>query len=164
MLTVAQIRTIHAVLTLGHIRIIPGETPGCPGCSQQFCCGGQSQPSPPLLADEAGKGAVTVPVSSNLQNEHLQTKSNLGHAGCPQDVTAQSWQGCSLPLPQPDLSHFSSCLHFFSNSFQVSRENSFETLTVRLPALLMHQVTSKSKGNFMKENRLQFLRRSNPAH
>lgn len=133
------------MLTMGQIRDHPrgagaGTHPGHPRGGSRVPWMLPQPRSPavraePALPTSSGEGAAITPLSSGLQNERLQSVcSNLGHAGCPQDVTAQSWQGVFLASPQPDLSHLSSCLHFVSSFFQFIQENSSETLTVRLPA------------------------------
>lgn len=85
--------------------------------------GRQSQPSPPLLADKAGQGAVIVPLSSGLQNERLQNRvEQSGPPWVSPGCHSPELAGVLLASPQPDSSHFSSCLHFFSNFFQFIQE------------------------------------------
>lgn len=63
------------MLRPGQVQVTRGEAAGCPGCSASPAAAAPpweaEPPSPPLLADKAGEGAVIVPLSSGLQKERL---------------------------------------------------------------------------------------------
>lgn len=107
------------MLTLGHIRITTG------GCGMRWMLtqprslGGKSQPSPPLLADKAGDGAVIVPLSAGLQNDICNPcEAMWGTLAVPR--MSQPGAGRSVPWHSHNLIYLTSPAVYISSQISSS--------------------------------------------